>query len=404
MHNYDVIIVGGGVVGLTLALALVKADFKVLVLEKNAPSEKFKAITDPRVSAINLASQNLFKALGVWSPLVLRAGVFEQIKVFEGESYEVCFDSALIEQPLLGFIVSHAAMSQALTEALLEHDAEIWYASEIESISQQADQNFVTLKTGEKLSSQLVVGADGKHSELRELLGFKIKERDYHQTALVAQIGTEKSHQKTAWQCFLKDGPLAFLPLQDENTCSIVWSTLPEEANRLQNLSEEKFLEELKDAFENRLGNLTLQGARFTFPLKMHCASSFVKQGFALVGDAVHSIHPLAGQGLNLGLLDAACLAQGLVEARKQSNHIGNYVALRKYERWRKSQHLLWITAMDVFKNGFALNHSLFAKLRKQLMQYANQINFIKRYCMHYATGLVGDLPDICMNDFVKKD
>lgn len=393
---YDVTIVGGGIVGLTLALLLARADFNVIVLEKNPPPTDD---IDYRVSAIHLASRALFQSLDVWPKLQLRASVFEQIRVFEPSqtegfpslnavNYELQFDSALVNQPLLGFILQHDWMSQVLIESLTDCSVKIAYQEEVASLQFDTEKAVLTLKGGEVVSSRLIVGADGKHSGLRDLLGISVTERDYQQMALVAHIQTEKKHERTAWQCFRPTGPLAFLPLQDENSCSIVWSTTPAHAKKLQSLPNADFESELTLAFENRLGAVSLQSPRFTFPLKMRYATPFVKPYCALVGDAVHTIHPLAGQGLNLGLLDAACLAQVLTAARKKGHAIGDYAVLRRYERSSKSQHVALIAAMEIFKQWFGAKTPPLRWLRKKVMLQLNQADFFKRYCVLQATGL----------------
>lgn len=392
--NYDVTIVGAGIVGLTLALALAKRKFKVLVLEKNTSIENVIAQSKGRVSSINLASEAIFTSLGVWPRMQLRASRFEQIRVFEPtQTYELQFDSALIEKPYLGCIVDHPLILHVLSDALLQHSVEIRYQSVIQSLTLEKEKANVTLETDEMIKSDLIVGADGMHSKLRDLAGITIHQRDYHQAALVTQVHTEKPHQKTAWQCFRPTGPLAFLPLKDAHHCSIVWSTSIEEATRLQELPDEAFSQRLKKAFENRLGDIQVQTSRIQFPLKMRYAKECVKPCFALVGDAIHTIHPLAGQGLNLGLLDAACLAEVIAETE---NNIGDYAVLRRYARWRKTHHLASIAAMEIFKRGFAVSTFPLPWIRERCMQKFDQTTFLKRWCINFATGLSGDLPRIC--------
>lgn len=391
--HYDITIVGAGIVGLTLALALAKRKFKVILLEKNTSIENIIAQSKGRVSAINLASQAIFTSLGVWPRMQQRASPFEQIRVFEPtQTYELQFDSALIGKPYLGYIVDHSFILQVLNDALLQHSGEIRYQSVIRSLTLEKEKAKITLETGEVIESHLIVGADGMHSKMRDLAGITIKERDYHQTALVTQVHTEKPHQKIAWQCFRPTGPLAFLPLKEAHHCSIVWSTSLEEAASLQKLPDDTFSHRLQTAFENRLGEIQVQSSRIQFPLKMRYAKEFVKPHFALVGDAIHTIHPLAGQGLNLGLLDAACLAEVIAEA---PNNMGDYRVLRRYARWRKSPHLATIAAMEIFKQGFAASTFPLPWIRERCMQQFNQTNFLKRWCVNFATGL-SDLPRIC--------
>lgn len=386
---HDVAIVGGGIVGLTLALALAKRNFDVVLIEKNPSIEDTLQPSDFRVSAINLASQALFKSLDVWPAMKSQVSPFEKVCVFEpSKAYTLEFDSAAIPSSHLGFIAGHQLMTRVLTDKLSFYPIEKFYRSVVQSLEIGLKHATLTLETGETILSRLVVGADGMHSKLRELAGITVTERDYHQVALVAEVQTEKPHQKIARQCFRSTGPLAFLPLKDENTCSIVWSTTATEAQRLQNLSEEMFAVELEAAFEYRLGTVQLQSPRFTFPLKMRYAKRFVQPRFALAGDAIHTIHPLAGQGLNLGLLDVACLADVLQAARDKSDDIGEYAILRRYERQRKSHHVAAIAAMEMFKQGFGISIPPLAWMRERFLYQFNRMESLKRYCLGFATGL----------------
>jgi 2-octaprenylphenol hydroxylase len=210
----------------------------------------------------------------------------------------------------------------------------------------------------------------------------------------VATVRTEHSHQQTAWQCFLDNGPLAFLPLQD-NTCSIVWSTLPEQADELMQLPQEQFEARLTEAFENRLGQVQLCSERGVFPLQLQYVDQYVKPGIALIGDAAHSIHPLAGQGVNLGLLDAACLADVVLDGIARHKVPGSYAQLRRYERWRKGDNLGMMFAMDVFKRLFTTRSLPLQFVRNSGLRITDAIDPLKAVIMQSAAGMRGELPSM---------
>lgn len=386
--TYDIVIVGCGIVGLTLAVALAKCGLNLVLLEKSDSPNTVLKHADIRVSAIHLASQKLFESLGVWDQMAQGVSPFTQIEVFESHSSGMLhFDSTLIASPYLGFIAEHKVLIKSLLTALSHYSVEIRYQSTLQTAKITEDKARLTLENGDTLTSRLVVGADGMHSTLRQLVGISMSQYDYQQTALVANVQTEKPHETIARQCFRPQGPLAFLPLKAPHHCSIVWSTSPDEASTLQTLPDESFNLNLASAFNYHLGNVAVQSPRIHFPLKMRYAKPFVLPRLALVGDAVHTIHPLAGQGLNLGLMDAAYLAQVITDVQRSGNDIGDYGRLRRYERGRKSQHAAMIVSMELLKRGFGINTPLCSAVRNQLMLKLNQAHFMKRQLISLASG-----------------
>ena len=308
--RYDVIVVGGGLVGATLALALGETGLRVAIVERSsapapAPGPDFAA----RVSAFTVASERILRAVGAWPLLPAeRIGPMREMHVWE-RSGEVRFDSAEIGEPCLGHIVENAVVQWAVEQRIEALPNVEWHRGEALAGLAVDGGEARAMLGGRDLRGSLVVGADGASSRVRELAGIGAAQGDYRQEAVVAEVGTAVAHRETAWQRFLPTGPLAFLPLAN-GASSIVWSTTPEHAAELCALDEDAFGFEVAEAFEWRLGAVSVQGARASFPLRHLHARAYVHERVALAGDAAHVVHPLAGQGVNLGLLDAAALAE----------------------------------------------------------------------------------------------
>lgn len=398
--HYDVIIVGGGCVGGTLACALGKTGLRVAVIENREPETDWPADTvDLRVFAITRASQSIFENIGVWDGIRERGvSPYREMQVWDaGGQGKIHFDAADLGEPLLGHIIEQRVIQAALHERMQA-------LSEIDHVCPAAMQDFdvddtrvlVRLEGGDTLTGSLLVGADGAGSRVRELAGIGLREHDYRQTAVVAVVATERPHAETAWQRFLPTGPLAFLPLGDGRS-SIVWSTAPEEAERLCGLTDEAFCVELGEAFDHRLGAVTAVGERGRFPLRRLHAERYVQQRLALVGDAAHVIHPLAGQGVNLGLLDVAALAEVVGEARRD---IGDYLTLRRYERWRRSDNEVMQYSMDGFKHLFGSALPPVRLLRNLGLDAVDRLSPLKSLLARRAMGREGDLPRLARPDF----
>jgi 2-octaprenylphenol hydroxylase len=398
VERYDILIAGGGLVGASLACALGKSELKVALVE-SGDIPKIPAVDDPvglRVSAITRASQRIFQNLGVWETIKSRRiSPFREMKIWEEDGYgRIHFDSAEIGEDTLGFIIENQLIQAALYERCNHFENIHVISDSIQLFTVQEDSVDVELSNGPSLKTRLLVGADGRDSSIREQAGIKTKGWDYQQTAVVACVTPEKSHQETAWQRFLSTGPLAFLPLSNGD-CSIVWSTTPEEAERLLALPDDKFCEKLEDAFGSKLGKILNVGTRAAFPLCLQHATSYVQPRIALAGDAAHAIHPLAGQGVNIGLLDAATLAEVLIQSSSQEKDPGAYAVLRKYERWRKGENMAMMAAMDGFKKAFGSDLEPVKMLRGLGLNFANQTAPLKNLIMRRTMGLQGDLPQL---------
>ena len=393
--DFDIIIVGAGMVGSALACALGMQGLQVAVIEAHQPDFDWPDDSvDQRVSAITCASQQIFTSLGAWEAMCRqRVSPYRDMRVWDATgSGEIHFDSADLGEPLLGHIIENRVIQFALYEKLVEYDNVTFIAPvSVTSMEIVPDRASVTLDDGRVLNAALLVAADGSRSKLRELAGIETQGWSYHQHGVVAHITTSKSHQETAWQRFMPDGPLAFLPLSDGSS-SIVWSTTPEHADALLQLDDAAFLDALQTAFGDRLGRMLSCGPRAAFPLRMQHAKQYTQQRLALLGDAAHTIHPLAGQGVNLGLADAATLAEVIADVRAAGSDIGALKNLRRYERWRKGDNLAMMSTMDAFKRLFGSKMPMLKWLRNTGLSLTNRTTPVKNMIMRQAMGLEGEL------------
>ena len=395
-HQFDVIVVGAGMVGAALALALGRHDFKVALVDAHAPQLEWPQDGyDIRVSAITRASQQVFESLDAWSVMQAeRISPYRDMHVWDaGGDGVIHFDSAEIGEPDLGHIIENRVIIKGLHRRLAEQkNITAFWPRRSTKLDLNASQARLLLEDGTELHARLLVGADGARSWVRQQAGISVKGWDYDQVALVTWVKPEMFHQETAWQRFLATGPLAFLPLT-EGYCSIVWSTSPAHAAQLQAMEPDRFAQELQAAFENKLGAIETVGPRAMFPLRSFETQHYILPRLALVGDAAHTIHPLAGQGVNLGLADMASLVQVLIEAQQQQRDIGSEKILRRYERWRRADNRSMLLAMDGFKRLFSTEQSLLRWVRNLGLNLTDRSLPIKRLIMHQALG--HDVPRI---------
>lgn len=395
MSDCEVLIVGAGITGATLALALADADIAVTVLDREAPPP-LPAPGQPldvRVSAIHAAAGGLLERLGAWPrlPAACRAP-FGRIEVWDAGSLgSIRFDSAQIGQPWLGWIAENRAVVAALHARLAQLPAaRVLAPAVLEDWEIRADRAIVRLGDGRELTARLLVGADGGASPLRLRAGIAVATQDFGQCALVGHVATERPHGDVARQRFLPTGPLAFLPLAD-GRCSIVWSTTPLQAQRLAALPADEFMLELGLAFEHRLGQITAIGERAVIPLRGLEADRYVGPRLALIGDAAHVVHPMAGLGANLGIGDAAALARLVIAARRGGRDPGLLQTLRPYERARRSQNLPVVEAIVGLHRLFTAGAAPLRALRGAGLLAVDRADPLKRLLTEAACGLADE-------------
>jgi len=399
----DIAVVGAGMVGATLACALAVDGWRVTLVESSElawPPPEFDPDAGPdlRVSAISVASERIFRNLGMWDLLEgWRISPYWRMEVWEGGA-RIGFDSAELPWPHLGHIIENRLIRDAALHCLHRAGGERVRTvtgtgvSDMRSDGAQAAR--LRLEDGREVSARLVVAADGAGSPLRGIAGLRAWQRWYDQQAVVAVVACEHAHQATARQRFLRGGPLALLPLAD-GRCSIVWSTAAEHADELVAMAPEAFSDAVSEASEHVLGRLELDGERRSFPLRFLQAGRYRAPRLALVGDAAHVVHPLAGQGVNLGLLDAAALAGVLGTAGASRTDPGSARLLGRYERWRKGHNLLVGGVMHGFKHLFGNASPVLILARDSGLSLVDRSGPVKRAIMRQAMGLEGDLPPL---------
>lgn len=390
--KYDVIIVGAGITGLTQALLLADSDLTIAVIDAKAQADKPDLQHyDNRVFAISPASQQLFTRLQVWPDITaLRVSPYTRMHVWDSEGDgNITFSAAQTDAPQLGHIIENSVLCHALAaRAQALPNVTFYWQRQLQALTTTDSEVSLQTAAAEAFSASCVIGADGALSWVREQNAMSLREWDYQHQAIVATVQTALAHEKTAYQRFMPNGPLALLPLVDGHTCSIVWSTATAHAEALLALSDAEFNTEISRAFAHHLSDITLQSQRWSFPLRMRHANTYCKNRVALIGDAAHTIHPLAGQGANLGLADAAALARTLLAAHARERDIGSQATLRRYERARKGANWQMIAGMEALKQLFANTQPLVTLARNKGLNWVDQTAFIKQLFMHKAAGL----------------
>ena len=409
MSHFDIAIVGAGMVGASLACGLIDAGFKVALIESgelNPAQDWPPGQVDARVSALSLASENLLKNLAVW-PVIENMSRFQAYTAMH--VWDACgtgqlhFTAAEQHLPYLGHIVENCTITSALHQTLGHKQYQLFEHSQIvDMTSQEIAPRCLTLASGEQINATLVVGADGANSKIRQLAGLPTREWDYPHHALVTRVKVTKPHKNTAWQRFTEDGILAFLPLStaieegpDSHYCSIVWSRPKAQTEAMQQLPESEFCLALSRAFEDQLGAVIASDQRHVIPLRQRHAKRYVQAGLVLVGDAAHTIHPLAGQGVNLGFLDVSALVETLKQAQQQGHDISSLGVLENYQAQRRGDNLRMMTLMESFSRLFGNQHPMLSLLRNTGMNWVQKLSPIKQHLAQQAMGVGAHLPPL---------
>ena len=391
----DIVIVGAGMVGLAIANLLRKSDLaNVTVIDAGKkPIFSLEDDLSLRVSAIAPGSVELLRAIGVWDEIATeRACPYRDMRVWDAAGHAdgpetVAFSAAEFAAPQLGFIVENILVRTALLNKVAQTNVATRFETTIKSMRKSSNRYELELDSGRTLAPELVIGADGARSFIRDAAAIEIDSWPHEQKAFVTHLMPELDHRNTAWQRFLTDGPLGILPLHDGRV-SIVWSTTPENADDALAMTDEQLASRLTEISGGVLGRLTPSGDRGAFPLESQHAKHYVTPGLALVGDAAHAIHPLAGQGVNLGFADAIKLAEVLVSALEGGEFIGDRPVLRKYERARKGDNQLMLNFVRGLNKLFSAEYSSLQPLRGAGMAAFNKSGPLREHAVRVALGL----------------
>jgi 3-demethoxyubiquinol 3-hydroxylase len=386
----DIAVVGAGVVGLVAALMAAKQGFRVAIIEAHAPKSWQPNSPDLRVYALALDNQRLLEQLGVWQEIqAKRAKAYNNMTVFDevhGDSLQ--FTASDLGQSHLGYIVENDVLVDALWQALQqEKNVQFFCPDKIQAIHASEQSVQLILQSGIEIDATLAIGADGARSKVRELIGMQSTSHDYQQKGLVAFVETELPHQDTAWQRFLSTGPLAFLPFA-KNRCSIVWTLPTARADELLQMDAELFCHALDSAFAGCLGKTRLVSERAAFPLQRQLANSMIKDRTLLLGDAAHAVHPLAGQGVNLGLRDVAELQKVFDNALTMQGNPLDISGLQRWARQRYSDNAMAAYAFENINRVFSNDNFTLSLLRGPMLGLGNKITPLKNAMARYAAGL----------------
>jgi 2-octaprenyl-6-methoxyphenol hydroxylase len=386
-------------VGLPLGLALAQGGLSTVIVDATPPAKVLEPAFDGRVSALAYASVRMLTALGVWEGLKPHAQPIREILVTDSQAgkpaspFSLHFDAQEVGSETLGHIAENRHIRSSLHDAVArQSNLELLAPASITSLTVEAGRAVARLADGEEISAALVIAADGRDSPLRAQMDVQVIGWSYPQTGIVATVEHERPHNGVAYEHFLPSGPFAILPMTG-NRSSLVWTEDKKKAPGLLALDEEGFNQELSRRFGSHLGATKAAGPRWSYPLAFHLARDFVRPRFALAGDCAHGIHPIAGQGLNLGLKDAAALAEVLLDAARLGRDIGALDTLKRYERWRRFDSFALAASTDALNRLFSNDVAPLRHLRDLGLGIVDSIGPARRFFMRHAGGDVGKLP-----------
>jgi 2-octaprenyl-6-methoxyphenol hydroxylase len=398
-YDYDLVIVGGGIAGLTLASALKNSGLNILLVEAYVESA---AVNKGQAYAVHMLSAKIFQGIGVWKQILPNIEAYRRVNLSDANYPSVVeFNIQDIGSDDLGYVAEHQALLYPLQEFVKNcSNVTLLCPAKVVEIDYQADAAIAKINiAGEIMTirSKLIVAADGARSPIREAAKITTRGWKYWQSCIVAFVKPEKSHNQTAYEKFQASGPFAILPLPG-NRCRIVWTAPHAEAKALWELDDEQFLAELTKRYGSHMGKLQLLGSRFTFGVQLMQSDKYVLNRLALVGDAAHNCHPVGGQGLNLGIRDVAALAQVIQEAHQTGEDIGNIRVLKKYERWRKIENLAILGFTDILDRVFSNNFLPIVIVRRLGLLVMKHVPLIKVFALKLMIGLLGRTPKIAQN------
>jgi 2-octaprenyl-6-methoxyphenol hydroxylase len=395
-HSCDVLIIGGSLNGGTLACALSHLGMQTTIIDTLEPSAGLDAEFDGRASAIAFASQCLLETIGLWDLMAETACPIQDIRVSEGNSpFFLHYDHKDTESQAFGYMIENRSIRRALHEQISGLDAiKVMAPDCVQTLERSGSGVRVELESGQIITAPLVIGADGRNSITRRNAGIRTTGWAYNQTGIVCTVEHQEPHQQIAHEHFLPAGPFAILPLLN-NRASIVWAERSELVPAIMGLDETEFLEELKPRFGDFLGDLKVVGPRWSYPLSLKFAERAIDQRLALVGDALHGMHPIAGQGLNMGLRDVAALAEIIVDARRLGMDIGDTMVLERYQQWRRFDNSLMLAATDGLNRLFSNSIGPVRLARDFGLSAVNKMGPLKKVFMRSAMGLAGEIPKL---------
>jgi 2-octaprenyl-6-methoxyphenol hydroxylase len=395
-YEYDLVIVGGGIIGLTLASALKDSGLSVLLIEAKVASA---AVAKGQAYAVHLLSALIYQGIGVWDKILPQIAKYRHVRLSDADYPNVVeFTTTDIGTPELGYVAEHQALLQPLQE-FVQNCPNVTYLCPAEVVNTQYHQDIVAIdiKIAEQIQtirSKLLIAADGARSPIRQNAGIKTQGWKYWQSCIVAIVKPEKPHNDTAYERFWTSGPFAILPLPG-NRCRIVWTAPHAEAKALCALDDEQFLVELSRRYGDQMGKLELLGDRFVFQVQLMQSDRYVLPRLALIGDAAHNCHPVGGQGLNLGIRDAAALAQVLQGAHNAGEDIGNVQILKRYERWRQRENLAILGFTDLLDRVFSNQFLPLVLVRRIGLWMMQRVPVVKIFALKLMIGLKGRTPEL---------